>query len=538
MDIVKFLIELSRHKIQIWADDDKLRVRSPKGSITPEIHQTLTTQKAEILAFLQEYNQTNNLPVTTSHLSPEQKELLIQQLQLKIPKEVIAENKSNVNNEFINIDLAREAILDNTIQPQSVPGEFNPNPNTIFLTGSTGFLGAFLLQELLNKTTANIFCLVRGKDIINGKKRIKENLKNYSIWQNNFNSRIIPVVGNLSKPLFGLSITEFQALATKIDVIYHSGALLNFAVPYQALKPINVLGTQEILRLAATVKLKTVHHISSFSVLESDNYHGQIVKETDSLNYGQGMYLGYAQSKWVAEKMVLNARSQGLPVCIYRLPFISGHSFTGVWNTQDFTCLMLKGFIEMGTAPDLQYSLQNSNMLTITPVDYLSKAIVYLSRQKISAGKTFHLNNPYPLDLHQLNYQAEKLGFQVKYIPYDIWQKQLDKNVNSSADILFTLKPFFVEKITDQKVTIAEIYCHPNLPKIDNTATRQALAKTGIICPPITWGLMANYYLYFLYSGFMDIKYFSWQTIFWLHYLAIIYRMKHIIQFFLVKFIL
>lgn len=537
MDIVKFLIELSRHKIQVWADDDKLRVRSPKGGITPEIHQTLTTHKVEILAFLQAYNQTNNLPASISPLSSTEQDLLIQQLQLKIPREVNT-NKFSEKPKFISIDLESEAILDNTIQPLSVPGEFNPNPNHIFLTGSTGFLGAFLLQELLVKTSAKIFCLVRGKDKIDGKKRIKQNLKNYSIWQNNFNSRIIPVLGNLSQPLFGLSAIEFQALASTIDVIYHSAAFLNFAFPYQALKPINVLGTQEVLRLACTDKLKTFHHISSFSVLESDNYNGQIVKETDYLNYSQGMYLGYAQSKWVAEKMVINARSQGLPTCIYRLPFISGHSFTGVWNTKDFTCLMLKCFIEMGIAPDLTDGLQDNNMLTITPVDYLSQAIVYLSRQKVSNGKTFHLNNPYPLDLRQLNYQAKTMGFPINYITFDVWQNQLEKTVNSPEHLLFTLKPFFLEKITDKQVTIAEIYCNSNLPKIDNTATRQALAKTGIICPPITWGLMANYYLYFLYSGFMDTKYFPWQTVVWLHYLAIIYRIRHIIQRFLARFII
>jgi len=51
-------------------------------------------------------------------------------------------------------------------------------------------------------------------------------------------------------------------MASQIDSIYHNGALLNYIYPYPD-KPINVLGTQEILRLACQTKLKPVHHISS-----------------------------------------------------------------------------------------------------------------------------------------------------------------------------------------------------------------------------------------------------------------------------------
>ena len=63
-------------------------------------------------------------------------------------------------------------------------------------------------------------------------------------------SRIIPVLGDLSKPLLGLTEQEFQQIASLVDVIYHAGAIVNFIYPYSQLKTTNVLGTQEILRLA------------------------------------------------------------------------------------------------------------------------------------------------------------------------------------------------------------------------------------------------------------------------------------------------
>jgi len=94
-------------------------------------------------------------------------------------------------------------------------------------------------------------------------------------------------------------------------------------------KPINVLGTQEILRLACQTKLKPVHHISSVAFVS----HLLITERDDRIQLidHEGIYLGYSQSKWVSERLVAIARDRGL--CIYRPPLVSGHSQTGLWNT-------------------------------------------------------------------------------------------------------------------------------------------------------------------------------------------------------------
>ena len=74
-------------------------------------------------------------------------------------------------------------------------------------------------------------------------------MESYAIWDAAKRSRISPIVSELSQPLLGLSATDFQQLASSIDVIYHNGAFVNFTFPYSALKAANVLGTQEVLRL-------------------------------------------------------------------------------------------------------------------------------------------------------------------------------------------------------------------------------------------------------------------------------------------------
>ncbi|MEM8640786.1 MAG: amino acid adenylation domain-containing protein, partial [Cyanobacteria bacterium P01_G01_bin.54] len=165
------------------------------------------------------------------------------------------------------LNLAAEVVLDPTIAPpQDNDFQWIEAPKQIFLSGATGFLGAFLLAELLQKTSAIIHCLVRATDEASAQRRIQTNLEAYQLWQADFHDRLIAVPGDLSQPYLGLSETQFQELGNCVEVIYHNGAFVNFLYPYSAFKQSNVSGTEEILRLAVCKKLKAVHFVSSLSV--------------------------------------------------------------------------------------------------------------------------------------------------------------------------------------------------------------------------------------------------------------------------------
>ncbi|MCP4294552.1 MAG: non-ribosomal peptide synthetase, partial [Proteobacteria bacterium] len=80
-------------------------------------------------------------------------------------------------------DFNAEAVLDQTIYSETTPGiQKAAEPVSVFLTGATGFLGAFLLHELLLQTRADIYCLVRSANIEEGRKRIQNTLESYSLW--------------------------------------------------------------------------------------------------------------------------------------------------------------------------------------------------------------------------------------------------------------------------------------------------------------------------------------------------------------------
>lgn len=397
------------------------------------------------------------------------------------------------------LNLAAEVVLDPTIDPANAVSVSVDEAKHIFLTGGTGFLGAFIIRELLQETDADIYCLVRAANELEAKTKLQKNLQQYAIWDEKFNSRIIAVVGDLAQPLLGINPEQFQILASNIDTIYHSAALLNYVYPYSALKTANVLGTQEVLRLACHTKVKPVHYVSSVAVFESTAYAGHLVEEQDDFDHWEGIYLGYSQTKWVAEKLVKVARDRGLPVTIHRPPLIAGDSKTGICNTHDFINLMTKGCLQMGTFPDVDY------MLDMSPVDYVSKAIVYLSRQPESLGKAFHLQHPQPISLKDLVEWVKSFGYPIEMIPYEQWQSKLINEVSSTDNPLYTLRPFLLERWSDEQLTIPDLYLQSRRPIISCQATLQALSGSSITCPPIDSQLLMTYTSYLVQTGFLTL---------------------------------
>ncbi|GAB1545497.1 hypothetical protein NUACC21_81730 [Scytonema sp. NUACC21] len=395
-------------------------------------------------------------------------------------------------------DIKKEAVLDATIKPQGVVAESVTTEGANFLlTGATGFLGAFLLYELLQQTEANVYCLVRSKNIKEGKRRIRRNLEAYDLWQHGFSARIIPVIGDLSKSFLGLSSRQYQTMATQIDAIYHNGAIVNFTYPYSVLKSSNVLGTQEVLRLAAQVKVKPVHFTSTIAVFESVTFaESQVIGEDYDLDRVQGLFRGYAQSKWVAEKLIAEANFRGIPTAIYRPGNVAGHSQKGVGNTDDFIWRMMKGCIQLGSAPDVD------SLIDISPVDYVSRAIVYLSKQQDSLGKTFHLVNPYPINWNEIVDWMKSFGYPLVKKSYNQWQQELVKNIHQSennalyplASLFFGTGNISTEGVSDQM----------KRPKLDCQNTMKYLADSHIYCPPVSSELLNTYFAYFIRSGFLN----------------------------------
>lgn len=399
-----------------------------------------------------------------------------------------------------SLDLEQEAVLDPTIQPcQTNPGHIS-EPKAIFLSGATGFLGAFLLDELLCQTQADLYCLVRADKFETACKRVEKNLKKYELWKDQYQKRIIPILGEITQPQLGLDDAAFASLANTIDAIYHVAAELNFVSPYSRLKSANVTGTQEIIRLASWGQTKVLHYISTVAVLEARAYRGQVVTEFDPLDSSEGIYMGYSQSKWVAEKLVRVAQDQGLPACIYRPSLIAGDSRRGIWNTDDFTCRFFKGCIQLGSFPDLDL------VFDLAPVDYVASAIALLSSDTNQLGKTFHLQHPEPTSWKQVMGWVRDFGYPMEELPYQKWVNQLLNQMRSSTDnALSSLAPFFTRRWGKERLTIPELYTAAEKTMISCKHTIQTIRQmSNLSCPNYHPHLFQSYFFYFQRCGFIN----------------------------------
>jgi amino acid adenylation domain-containing protein/thioester reductase-like protein len=378
--------------------------------------------------------------------------------------------------------LKRESFLDIPIQLKGMESSHWLSPGAVFLTGATGFIGAFILYEILQQTKATVYCLIRAESKVQAYQRLRQTFQKYLPDVEFSYARIVPIIGDISRPLLGMPKAEFEQLAESIDVIYHSAANVNLLYPYAALKASNVIGTKSILKLATYTKAKPVHYISTLDVFESLAGTGvPMIYENDSIAQGNGIIGGYSQSKWIGERLIADAKAQGLPTCIYRPGMVTGHHKTGVSNPEDLMSRLLKTFIQLKSAPNLDL------MIDMTPVDYISKAVVHLSLQPTSLDQAFHLVNPNPKGIDKLILEMNNIGYSIEKVKYEDWKTALNNESNS----LSPLKNIVTETISGN-LSRLEIWLSGS-QIFDCSNTVKGLQGSEIYCPYIKSSVVKKY---------------------------------------------
>ncbi|UZW62938.1 non-ribosomal peptide synthetase [Lysobacter enzymogenes] len=291
-------------------------------------------------------------------------------------------------------------------------------PQRVLLTGANGFLGAYLLRELLRRTPARVHCLLRCDDADQGRARLRAALAAYGIERDCDLERVEIEPGDLALPALGLAPARFDALGECLDAIYHNGAWVHSLHPYRTLKPANVLGTMEILRLAARGAPSRVHYVSTVATLPPRDpaVAGRLDEETVFARW-QGLLTGYAQSKWVAEQSLRAAGAHGLPFAVYRPTHISGDSRSAASNDRDTWSLFVDACLRHRCVPELEETL---NWL---PVDWMSAFIVELSLRADADGRSHNLIHPQSFPLRRLTDAiAASAGAPVRCLGYRDWR--------------------------------------------------------------------------------------------------------------------
>jgi thioester reductase-like protein len=161
---------------------------------------------------------------------------------------------------------------------------------------------------------------------------------------------------------------------------------------------------------------------------------------------------------------------------------VTGHSHSGVSNANDLISRLLSSLIQLQSAPEVDW------MIDMTPVDYVSRAIVHLSLQPQSLGKAFHLTNPHSLPIATLVEDLNRFGYAVAPIPYERWQTLIQLHPNALTPLISVICG------ADQGRSLSQLESWlTGTQWFDHQNTLSSLQGTAISCPVINSSILNKY---------------------------------------------
>jgi thioester reductase-like protein len=213
-----------------------------------------------------------------------------------------------------------------------------------------------------------------------------------------------------------------------------------------------------------------LHHVSSVAVFPYGG--GRIRREDEDIADVQTLTSGYAQSKWVAERMVWKAIGRGLRAVIYRPGQIASRAIGGPPHDLFDHIISVCGTLR--AVPDIKMKID-----MVTP-EFVAAAIRSLSVQGSSIGRAFHLVNPEPLRLQDF---IGLLPAPLPLIPFEAWQALLEREASQSDDPSLQFVAMLTRGLSLEDVTP---------PDFDCSGANAELRRAGITCPPLNQSLIRS----------------------------------------------
>ncbi|PFL90852.1 non-ribosomal peptide synthetase [Bacillus cereus] len=327
-------------------------------------------------------------------------------------------------------------------------------PKTVFLTGATGYLGAHILERLLQLPSATIYCLVRkNEDQVIGAK-LKERMEFYfgkEILQK-LKEKVELIEGDLSLMNLGLDLKQFDHLKNRVESIIHCGGEVRHYGEREHFQKVNVQSTKYLLELAKNTNAR-FHYISTLSVVgqaESDPKEFEFFES--NFDRGQNLDNLYLESKFQGEKMVREAMEKGVRATIYRVGNLVGNSKTGKFQyniNENAFYRLLKGICLSSIAPDV------NTYVDLTPVDYGSLAITELSYKANTVNKTMHICNPIQLKWEQFINSLQAFGYDILLMKQEEYiEKFFNTNLTTDEQKALELIMPLLESVEELSVAI------------------------------------------------------------------------------------
>ena len=260
----------------------------------------------------------------------------------------------------------------------------------IFITGSTGYIGAHVVAGLLEGHGDRLNLLVRAGDAHEAEVRLWRALQlhiDFPRFRDFLASRISVFRGDLTEARFGLDAADYRRLITSTDSIIHCAASLNRKSEKSCLN-VNLRGTLEVVQLARRAQdahgLRRFSHVSTVAV--AGMRRNEVVTEDAAIDWGRSDYDPYARTKKFCEHMIRELLPD-VPRTIFRPSIVLGDSRRP--QTTQFD--MVRAFVFLAGLPVLPF--RPDDRVDIVPVDYVADAIVTLHQKEKPEHEIYHLSS-------------------------------------------------------------------------------------------------------------------------------------------------
>jgi thioester reductase-like protein len=341
----------------------------------------------------------------------------------------------------------------------------------VLITGATGLVGSHMVREVIRRHARTVFCLVRAESDELAQARLTQHLTAVGLSAADLGRCVRAVRGDATLPNLGLSHRSFAELANRVGVVFHNAAKLDFVSSYGGLRSANVSSVRSILEFAALGRPKFLGHTSSVSVLESPLRRERHVAEHAPLDFPESLAIGYAQTKWVADALVLHARARGFATSIFRPSWIVGPA--GSTPSGDFLARFLEGCRRIRALPDSHYRWD------LVPAKHVARAIVELTWSDAGRQPVYHLGATRQLSIPQLAAGLQRLGMTLDVVPVDEWLARLRAAFAEDPEHpLRAVAGLFLSE--NSRPPAAESYLRGQTPAMDSRRTWARLRELGI----------------------------------------------------------
>jgi NAD(P)-dependent dehydrogenase (short-subunit alcohol dehydrogenase family) len=350
-----------------------------------------------------------------------------------------------------------------------------------FVTGATGFIGRYLLAELLQRgeSGGTIYALCRS-----GSLHKLEELAVRLGEDGAAGSRIVPVIGDLDSELLGVSQQDIDALTDRVEHFFHLAAIYDLTADADSQRVANVEGTRHAIHLAAAIHAGHFHQVSSIAA--AGLYRGTFTE--DMFDEAQDVeHNAYYATKHASEAIVRTECT--VPWRVYRPGAVVGDSRTGEIDKIDGPYYFFRAIQRLrGAAPAWVRGVGiEGGEINLVPVDYVAKAMDFIAHQPGLDGQTFHLTDPEPLTVGGLIKVLTKAAHAPAPV-VNLDARALDGLPARLASTLTNLPG--ARQLTDLALAELgiprEMFAYLTYPThFDSTKTQQVLAGSGITVAPL-----------------------------------------------------